>query len=183
MLGYPEAALADTENALNDVREIGQAATLMYALVHASITHIYCGNYAAANAEDDELLALADEEGALQWKPRNAAARFAFCPDRQGRGRCSNDYLGAHCLAVDGGERGAPSYLSYLASAAELRQFGDARVEITKERLFEAEVNRLAGEIVLKSPEPDAAKAQAYFDRALAVAHQQRASPGNCARR
>jgi predicted ATPase len=50
-----------------------------------------------------------------------------------------------------------------------------AAVEITKERLFEAEVNRLAGEIVLKSPEPDAAKAQAYFDRALAVAHQQRA--------
>ena len=69
MLGYPEAALADTENALNDVREIGQAATLMYALVHASITHIYCGNYAAANAEADELLALADEEGALHRKP------------------------------------------------------------------------------------------------------------------
>ena len=32
MLGYPEAALADTEHALKDAREIGQAATLMYAL-------------------------------------------------------------------------------------------------------------------------------------------------------
>ena len=32
LLGYPEAALADAEHALKDAREIGQAATLMYAL-------------------------------------------------------------------------------------------------------------------------------------------------------
>ena len=34
MLGYPEAALADADRALNDAREIGQAATLMFALFH-----------------------------------------------------------------------------------------------------------------------------------------------------
>ena len=48
-------------------------------------------------------------------------------------------------------------------------------METTKERWFEAEVNRMAGEIALKSPEPDAAKAEAYFERALAVARQQQA--------
>ncbi len=48
-------------------------------------------------------------------------------------------------------------------------------METTKERIWEAEVNRFAGEIALKSPEPDAAKAEAYFERALAVARQQRA--------
>ena len=31
-LGYREAALGDADHALNDAREIGQAATLMYAL-------------------------------------------------------------------------------------------------------------------------------------------------------
>ena len=31
------------------------------------------------------------------------------------------------------------------------------------------------GEIALKSPEPDTAKAEAYFERALAVARQQQA--------
>jgi predicted ATPase len=36
-------------------------------------------------------------------------------------------------------------------------------------------VNRTAGEITLLSPEPDVAKAQAYFERALAVARQQQA--------
>jgi len=39
----------------------------------------------------------------------------------------------------------------------------------------EAEVNRIAGEVALKSSEPDAAKAEAYFDRALAVARTQHA--------
>ena len=51
MLGYPEAALADADHALKDAREIGQAATLMYALAITSLTHILCGNYATANAQ------------------------------------------------------------------------------------------------------------------------------------
>ena len=33
----------------------------------------------------------------------------------------------------------------------------------------------MAGEVALKMPEPDAAKAEAYFERALAVARQQQA--------
>src|SRR5580658_8238100 len=45
MLGYPEAALVDTNNALKEAREIGQAATLIFELLHASMTHIQCGNY------------------------------------------------------------------------------------------------------------------------------------------
>jgi len=47
--------------------------------------------------------------------------------------------------------------------------------ETTKERWFEAEIQRIAGEIALKSPVPDAAKAETYFERALAVARQQQA--------
>jgi len=68
MLGYPEAALKDAEHAIKSAREIGQAATLMYALFHAQVTPIWCGNYAAAKAQDDELVALADEKGTLFWK-------------------------------------------------------------------------------------------------------------------
>jgi predicted ATPase len=48
-------------------------------------------------------------------------------------------------------------------------------VKTTKETIYEAEIHRIAGEIALKSPEPDAAKAEAYFERALAVARQQQA--------
>ena len=38
-----------------------------------------------------------------------------------------------------------------------------------------AEVDRIAGEIALMSPEPDAAKVEAYLERALAVARKQQA--------
>jgi len=48
-------------------------------------------------------------------------------------------------------------------------------VEATKEKWYEADVHRIAGEIVLMSPERDAAKAEACFERALAVARQQQA--------
>jgi predicted ATPase len=74
---------------------------------------------------------------------------------------------------------------SQLANAhADLGQFDDAwrcigeamtAVEATKETWFEAELHRTAGEIALKSPQPDAAKAEAYFDRALGIARRQQA--------
>jgi predicted ATPase len=52
-------------------------------------------------------------------------------------------------------------------------QRGDGDSGATKEGRCEAENHRIAGEITLKSPKPDAAKA--YFDRALAVARKQQA--------
>ena len=85
--------------------------------------------------------------------------------------------MGATCLTRRG-------YHIWRAAHAELGQVDDAWrcigeamsiIETTKERWFEAEVNRVAGEIALKSPESDAAKAQAYFERALTVAREQQA--------
>ena len=45
----------------------------------------------------------------------------------------------------------------------------------TKERRWEAEVNRIAGEVARASSQPDEAAAEGYFDRALTVARQQQA--------
>ena len=186
MLGYPEAALADADQALKDAREIGQAATLMYALGHASLTHILCGNYATANAQADELVALADEKGAVFWKAAgmmNQGCVLALT------GKASDAVhmitSGLTAFRSTGSTMWMPLYLSYLARAyADLGQFDDAwrcigeamtTMETTKERWCEAEIHRIAGEIALMSPEPDAAKAEAYFERALAVARQQQA--------
>ena len=55
VLGYPQAALADAEHALKDAREIGQAASLIFALPYASWTHIHCGKYAAANDQLEQI--------------------------------------------------------------------------------------------------------------------------------
>jgi tetratricopeptide (TPR) repeat protein len=68
LLGYPEAALTDTDDALKNAREIGQAATLMFALDFTTWLRVWRGNYAAANALLDEVIAVADEKGILFWK-------------------------------------------------------------------------------------------------------------------
>jgi predicted ATPase len=78
-----------------------------------------------------------------------------------------------------------PLYLPFLATAyADLGQFDYAwrcikeaitAVETTGDKWCEAEVNRVAGEIALLSPEPEKAKADAHFDRALSVARKQQA--------
>ena len=45
-----------------------EAATLMYALVHAWLVHIQCGDCTEATAEAEELVALADVKGTSFWK-------------------------------------------------------------------------------------------------------------------
>ena len=182
LLGYPKSALADADRALKNAREIGHAPTLMIALVN--MTHILCGNYATANTNLRDLVALAHEKGALWWTA-NGMAQQGFVLALTGK--ASNAvHMVTSAITVwrsMGSTVFIPLALLHLARAyAELGQLNDARrcideamtaVENTNERWFEAEVNRIAGEIALKSPEPDAAKAEAYFERALAVAREQ----------
>src|SRR5262249_46071906 len=128
MLGYPDAALTDADQALKVARESGHAAVLMYTLGNAPLTYVQCGNYAAASALVDELIALADEKGALFWK----AAGMIF----QGRlfvltGKAADAVQtitsGITARRSTGATVGMPSILSILARAhGELGQFDDA---------------------------------------------------------
>ena len=68
MLGYPKAALVDTEQALTDAREIGQATTLMYALLHAAWIYLWRGNYTEVGRLTERLISLAEEKGAMVMK-------------------------------------------------------------------------------------------------------------------
>src|SRR4029077_1034134 len=185
MLGYPNGALADAEHALKDAREVGQSATLMYALSWTNETQILCGNYLAANALLDELAALVDETGAALWKPLRMMYQ-GFLLLLTGK---AADAVPMITSGLDGwrsmGATPHLRFLAYLAQAnAELGQFDDAwrcisealtGIDTTKERWFEADLNRIAGEIALMLPQPDAPKAEAYFERAIAIARQQQA--------
>ena len=74
-LGYPTASRDDGERAVKNARETGQATTLMFALMATVHNHIFCGDYTAANARNDELIALADEMGAPYWSDHEISAR------------------------------------------------------------------------------------------------------------
>jgi hypothetical protein len=64
LCGYPEAALASADQAVNNARQIGNASVSMNALAWALDTHIWCGNYDTEKAILDELCALTEEKGA-----------------------------------------------------------------------------------------------------------------------
>jgi class 3 adenylate cyclase/predicted ATPase len=185
-LGSPEGALADTDADLKDGREIGQAATLMNALPFASVVHILCGNYPAANALADELAAVAEHKGALLWQAYGLLAKGSvLAMTGQASEAVKMITAGLAGCRSTGATVTAPLYLLLLAGAhGDVGQFDEARrcigealtaIDTSKERLWEAETNRTAGEIALKSPKPDVAKAEAYFKRALAIAREQNA--------
>jgi predicted ATPase len=181
-LGYPAASRSDAERAVKNAREIGHAPTLMYALSRAGISYTFCGDYAAAHAQLDELIALADEKG----KALGTAMRGRlFALTGKASDAVREITSGIASLRSTGASLYEPWHLWHLTMAyAELGQIDDAwrcineaidKVERSKEKWCEAEVHRIAGEIALKSPAPDSEKAEAYFDRALAVARQQQA--------
>jgi predicted ATPase len=186
LLGYPDAALADADHSLRDAREVDQAAALMFSLTTVTVTNILCGKYAAAIALADELVALAEEKSAVLFKAwgvihhgcvsalnGEAAEAIRIIP------------LGLSASRSTGARYLVPLFLSNLAWAyAELGRCDEASrcidevittLATTKERWFESDASRVAGEITLRLSMVDAAKAQAYFERALAVARQQRA--------
>src|SRR6185312_3641658 len=174
MLGYPEAALVDIEHAIKDAREIGHAATLMYTLSNAEMTHFLWGNNETAKTLIDELLALADEKGSLYWKSVGMIARgLLFAVTGNASDAVQMITSGLAAFRLTGSTWGIPTFLTYLATGyAELGQFDDARrsideaitaIETTKETWCAVETLCTAGQIELVSPEPNAAKAEAYF--------------------
>ena len=186
LLGYPDAALADARRAVSHAHEIEHAATLMYALNHASYTYVHCGDYHSTDAALAELAQLTDEKGAAFWKANGLMTQGAL---RLLTDKASDAVrlltTGLKASQSTGATVFVPWYLTYLATTyACLGQYDDARrmiseaieaVDRTNERWCEAEVLRVAGEIALLGPESDSVDAQNHFERALAVARQQQA--------
>jgi len=186
MLGYPDKALADANHALEDARAGGQAGTLMYAQFHTSLTNVLCAKYAAAVAESDEVVRLADEKNAAIWKAL-ATMQKGCVLALSGKAPEGIKMItsGITTYKSTGSRVYLPIFLAHLSRAyAEVGQFDDAwysigealsAVEATKERWYEAEINRISGEIALKLPQLGPSQAGAYFERALTIARAQHA--------
>ena len=113
--------------------------------------------------------------------------KLFICPDRKPSISRAHNHLEPRHL----GRNGLNTVFAVLANAfgnclnySSLEQFAEAsryigeamtKIETTEERWCEAEVNRVTGEIAVKSSEKDVVKAEVYFERALTVARAQQA--------
>ena len=186
MLGYPETGLKDARNALKGASEIEHAATLMLALFHVSFFHLLRRDYVETGRLAEQLLTLTTEKGAAFWRANGTIVQgCALALSNQPENAVQAITSGVAAFQSTGARVWLPIYLACLAKAhADLSQFEDARrsineamtaAEATKEKWCEAEIHRVAGEIALMSPEPDATRAATCFQRALDVARAQQA--------
>jgi predicted ATPase len=186
MLGYPDAALFDAEQALSDARQISHAVTRMYALNHVGFALHQCGRYDRAIAVAEEGSALAEEKHFVFWKSYGmlnlgcANVLAGRAPEAIG-----SMIEGLEARTATGTTMWNSLYFSYLARAqAEIGKFGQARISIanalsnivkTSERWGEAEVRRIAGEIEMLVPAKNHRAAESHFTLALEVARSQQA--------
>jgi predicted ATPase len=186
MLGYPDAALADVDQAVSFAIDIDHAATLMFALSVAPVPHMLCGDYAKVKEISDRFLALADEKRAAMWKAYSVLHRGSLLALTGSAADAVHTITaGIAAQRSTGATLILPWFLSYLAQAhANLGRFDDAWIaineavtatETTLEAWCAAEIHRIAGAIALMSPEPNATSAESCFDRALAIARAQQA--------
>jgi predicted ATPase len=157
----------------------------MYSLYFTSYAFIHCGEYQAADARLDELIPMATEKNAAQWRGGGMMHRGAI---QALTGKASDAITmipsGIAAWQSSGSVVFVPWYVAHMAqSLAELGRFDEAwrhidqaltAIEKTGETWCESDVRRIAGEIALLGPEQDI-KAETHFERALAIAREQQA--------
>ena len=134
-----------------------------------------------------KVVALADEKGSALWKAFGVLLQGVVLLVLTGRPSEAGQTItsGLSALRATGSTLWIPFWSSCLAkSCISLGKTDEAwrcineamtTIKTSNEKLFEPEVNRLAGEIALLSTGPDIRKAEAHFVRSLAIAREQEA--------
>jgi predicted ATPase len=186
LLGYPDAAVSESERAVDGARACGHAVTLLMTLSQSAIIQNLCGRTQAATALADEVEAQSNEKELALFLLMATMVRAGVAAQVGDASSAVQTILSAAgLLRQTGTTLFAPTHEMLLATAyARLGQLDFAResirealehIQTSKETWFEADVHRAAGEIALMSPEQDAAGAQAHFERAIDVARLQKA--------
>ena len=100
----------------------------MHALAFASWTHICCGNYAAAEAQADKVIALADQKGTVLWKALGMLGQgSALALTGKASDAVQVITAGLTALQATGAATFVPWHLTHLARAyTAAGQFPDA---------------------------------------------------------
>jgi predicted ATPase len=181
LLGYPAASLERDRAGRALAQDLAHPASIANALPFAAIVHHLVGDVASLRDLADSMIALSTEHGFAQWL---AFGRIldGWIQAEQGRGKPAIDQLRRAIgeYRAMGNDLWVPCFLSLLASAhlkhgavdeglaavADALATGDA----TGSRLWDAEFNRLEGELLLARDPAAAPEAERAFRRAIELA-------------
>jgi predicted ATPase len=168
-LGYPDQALKKGHEALALAQKLPHPFSLAFALYFAAMVQQYRREGQAAQERAEAAIALSSEQGFLALLTQGTMLR-GWALDKQGRREEGIEQMRQGLAASPMTERGLtrPYNLALLAEAYEergqteegLTLLAEALVVVGKtgERMYEAELYRLAGELSLRIEESEAGR-------------------------
>jgi len=186
ILGFPARGLEESVASLELARELAHPTSIVVALVWACVFRDLRREFPAVREHARALIALSTEHEASQWLAAgtiiDGAARAEL---GEGSAAIAQIKRGLAAYGATGAQLFVPYFLSLLARACSrigqphegLRVIGEAleRARTTGERVWEAELVRLEGELRLAAAPDDIAGAMECFRRAIEIARRQAA--------
>jgi DNA-binding winged helix-turn-helix (wHTH) protein/predicted ATPase len=186
MLGYPEQALGKSHDALALAKELTHPYSLAAVLTWVALLHQFRRERQAVRQLAEAIMAIASENGFAQRLAWGESLRgWALAAPGQAAKSLEQIQRGLAALHATGQELWRPYNLALLAEAyredgyAEdgLRALDEALafVEATGDCLWEAELHRLKGDLLLRQTPSDDHQSVTCFHRALDTARHQQA--------
>ena len=186
LLGFPNRAQQNSDDALMLAREVSHPYSLVFALSYIASLHQLRREIEDIQGRTEEAISLATEHGFTQWVVHHMMLQDYCMAESSERENAINQLCWSLSAWQDTGALLAlPYYLALLAEVYETANRPDEGlaavhealniVDKTGERWFEAELYRLTGELLLKQSVPDVTQAEAAFQQALDIARSQQA--------
>jgi len=185
-LGYPDQALARSQEALTLAQQVAHPFSLSAVLSHAASFHQLRREGYAAQECAEASIHLAMEQGFPLYTARGAVSRgWALVQQGQTKEGIEQINQGLIAIRATGAALHRPYCLALLAEAhgtigqpeTGLTMLTEALalVDTTGERWYEPELHRLKGELLLQQHADNQAEAETCFHHALDIARNQQA--------
>jgi predicted ATPase len=186
LLGYPEQALARLHEALALAHELSHPYSLAYAQCWATYVYQFRRDVPAVHEHAEAAVTLSTAQGFPQYMAMGTSLRgWALAMQGQGETGMAQVRQGIVALRTTGAALHVPYLCTVLAdvsahlghTADGLQALAEAHtlVEQQEQRMWEAEVCRLRGVLLLRQTETPPAEAEPWLQRALDVARRQEA--------
>ena len=185
-LGYPDQALAQRHEAVTLAQQSAHPFSLAFALSFAAVFHQFRREMRAAQERAEATISLATEQGFPHWRAQGSVLRgWALAHQGQAQEGIVQISQGLTAYHATGAEILRPYCLALLAEAhgitgqpeAGLVVLAEALIltDTTGERVWEPELYRLKGALLLQQSLDNSTEAENCFHKALAIAQNQQA--------
>jgi predicted ATPase/energy-coupling factor transporter ATP-binding protein EcfA2 len=185
-LGYPAQGLAQSQHAVTLAQQIDHPFSLGFTLSCAAIFHQFRREVCATQERAEAATLLAEEQGFPVWMAFGAILHgWALAQQGQAKGGIEQIIKGLRAYRATVAELARPYFLALLAEVhgilgepeAGLTALAEALTlrDTTGERVWEPELYRLQGVLLLQQHSDNQAEAETCFHHAMTIAHSQQA--------